>query len=307
MLSVFAFGSPRALRPDHNPLHFPTVKTLELLLLVVAHADSTFSRAHAATILRADQEEARAKRALSTDLWRLKKVFSEADLPFDKLINVSHGEIGLARPSGVFADCNELEAAFSMHGATPPEDIDVEAYRQIRSAVERCAGDFAETFEQEWCFLHREKLRSKHHALLNLLMQVEVGRDNWPMAVEWATRLVLLDPLLEHAHRCLMQSHFLMGNRALAIRQFGICRDTLARELGVEPSEETSRMYRGLVSVDLRDISKQPASASADSKPARVPASDKPLTDQLSKALGSIDAARSLVAYVDSALRTSGD
>lgn len=307
MLSVYAFGSPRALLADQNPLHFPTAKTLELLLLMVANANSTFSRTQAATLLRSDQGEARAKRALSTDLWRLKRVLSDASLPFEELVWVNHGEIGLARCGDIFADCSELEAVFARYGDRSPSEIDAAAYRRIRGAVEGCSGDFAETFDQEWCFLHREKLRSKHHALLTLLTQLEVARDNWPMAVEWANRLVALDPLLEHAHRCLMQSHFLMGNRALAIRQYGVCRDILERELGVEPSEETSRMYRGLVSVNLDSRTPPLAAPPTANLPMKVPVADKPLTDQLSKALGSIDAARSLVAYVDSALRASGD
>ena len=312
MLSVYAFGSPRALLADQNPLHFPTAKTLELLLLMVANANSTLSRTQAATLLRADQGEARAKRALSTDLWRLKRVLSDASLPFEELVWVNHGEIGLARSGGIFADCSELESVFARYGDRSPSELDAAAYRRIRGAVEACSGDFAETFDQEWCFLYREKLRSKHHALLTLLMQLEVARDNWSMAVEWASRLVALDPLLEHAHRCLMQSHFLMGNRALAIRQYGVCRDLLEKELGVEPSDETSRMYRGLVAVDLDSLTPplgavRTANSPMANLPMKVPVADKPLTDQLSKALGSIDAARSLVAYVDSALRASGD
>ncbi|MEO1643324.1 MAG: bacterial transcriptional activator domain-containing protein, partial [Pseudomonadota bacterium] len=170
-------------------------------------------------------------------------------------------------------------------------------------------GDFALGFEQEWCFIMRERLRSVHLSLIKMLMDNAAHRDDWSRAARLAERLLVLDPLLEHAHRTFMQAQFLMGNRAVAIRQFQACQDILDRELGVSPSEETVQMYRGLISLPISEASsasREQADFSAKSilPPSRL-GTQKPLTDQLSQALGSLDTARSLVANVDQRLRNN--
>ena len=40
-----------------------------------------------------------------------------------------------------------------------------------------------------------------------------------------------------------MRLYFEQGNRSMALRQYQICRDSLQRELGVKPDDETERMY----------------------------------------------------------------
>ena len=50
------------------------------------------------------------------------------------------------------------------------------------------------------------------------------------------------DPLNEDAHRQLMLTYARTGRTSQALRQFLECRRALVVELGVEPSEETSRL-----------------------------------------------------------------
>ena len=310
ILSVMTFGEPSVRTADDTVLRFPTEKSLELLLLAAVTPGQEMTRSSASTALRADQPEGTGRKALSTDLWRLRSVFDTAGLPSTEILETSGRSIALRQDVDIFVDALFLEQVWAELRNIAPEDISEDQAKRMRRAIGLYLGDFAHSLDQEWCFLYREKLRSKHMALMTLLMDHEAVRDDWRSALRWADRLLELDPLLEHAHRTAMQCHFLMGNRASAIRQFGVCREILEQELAVPPSDETERMYRGLVNVTVET----PASSAGDkvgqALTLNAPPSaqsrgrgERPLTDQLSMALGSLDAARSLVANVDKRLR----
>jgi DNA-binding SARP family transcriptional activator len=51
-----------------------------------------------------------------------------------------------------------------------------------------------------------------------------------------------VDPLNERAHRKLMIAYARSGRTSYALRQYLECRRALVVALGVEPSEETSRL-----------------------------------------------------------------
>ncbi|MFA8440292.1 BTAD domain-containing putative transcriptional regulator [Yoonia sp.] len=312
-LSILAFGQPRAFLSDDCPLQFPTEKSFELLLMIALAPGRSVGRSSGAAALRGEHPETQARKALSTDLWRLRKVFDDANLPSTQVFTTSGRSIAFHDDLHVFLDARFLEDVWDDVSGVQPDALSPDQADRIREAIQLYTGDFAQNLDQEWCFLYREKLRSIHLTLIGLLLGYEVAADNWASAVQWAERLLECDPLLEHAHRTLMQCHFLMGNRAVAIRQYSNCRDILERELGIAPSAETTRMYRGLVNVTVDDpvpsraarlqqtLTLDPPPTSGQGKFPK--GSQRPMTDQLSMALGSLDAARSLVANVDQRLR----
>ncbi|HEX9076629.1 MAG TPA: AAA family ATPase, partial [Anaerolineae bacterium] len=70
------------------------------------------------------------------------------------------------------------------------------------------------------------------------------GRQSeFDQAIPYALRWLSLDPLHEPAHRHLMQLYAANGQRAAALRQYLECVRVLKAELGVEPLEETTRLY----------------------------------------------------------------
>ena len=78
---------------------------------------------------------------------------------------------------------------------------------------------------------------------LDRLLQRRMKAGELVQATAIAETILAHDPLREDAHRALMQLHAAQGRRSLALRQYQICRDTLARALGVEPESETDRLY----------------------------------------------------------------
>ena len=72
-------------------------------------------------------------------------------------------------------------------------------------------------------------------------------------------RQVELEPWREEAHQRVMRLLAFGGQRGAALAQYETCRRRLAEELGVEPGEETTRLYEQIRDGDL----KAPVPASA--------------------------------------------
>jgi DNA-binding SARP family transcriptional activator/TolB-like protein len=92
---------------------------------------------------------------------------------------------------------------------------------------------------EEWLTPERARARDRLHHALEARADACLAQDDPIGALHWATRLSGFDPTLESAHRLLMRAHAEQGNRSLALRQFETCRQRLAVELGVGPSEAT--------------------------------------------------------------------
>jgi len=96
----------------------------------------------------------------------------------------------------------------------------------------------------DWVAIAREQWRAaRRNALAEIASRLET-EGHIALALQYADRLVIDDPLLEHAHRRLMRLHYLRGDRAAALAAFARCRDVLAHQLRAQPARETLELAR---------------------------------------------------------------
>ena len=62
-----------------------------------------------------------------------------------------------------------------------------------------------------------------------------------------SVRILGKDRCWEEAYRLLMKAYHRQNNRAMVIRVYKKCRDSLKAELGVSPAEETVHLFKKLV------------------------------------------------------------
>jgi hypothetical protein len=96
---------------------------------------------------------------------------------------------------------------------------------------------------EEWVVLNREWLQRQVLGALRRLAQTLEKDGDISGALPFAWRQVELEPWSEEAHRYLMRLLALRGRRGEALAQYGVCQRALAKELDVEPSSETTRLY----------------------------------------------------------------
>jgi SARP family transcriptional regulator, regulator of embCAB operon len=102
--------------------------------------------------------------------------------------------------------------------------------------------DLLPDWYDDWLVDDREGVRQlRLHALEVLSDELSLlGRH--AEAIQAALAAVRLEPLRETAHATLIRAHLAEGNRSEARRQYYRCRDLLAAELAVEPSESIRRL-----------------------------------------------------------------
>jgi DNA-binding SARP family transcriptional activator len=73
--------------------------------------------------------------------------------------------------------------------------------------------------------------------------QCHEARRELEGAISWYRRALEVDELREDVHRRIMHCYAEAGRRSEALAQYDRCREILRRELDIEPSVETKRLY----------------------------------------------------------------
>ena len=120
----------------------------------------------------------------------------------------------------------------------------VQAYEQ---AVELYRGDFCQGSYEPWVEEQRSYYREQYLHLLESLAVVAEKQDDWPRSLQLAQRILHVDQFREDIHCVLIRAHVKLGNRGAARDQFETLKRLLERELGVEPSRETKKIYMELL------------------------------------------------------------
>lgn len=96
---------------------------------------------------------------------------------------------------------------------------------------------------EEWLMMTRERLRLYAIDALGALAVAYEQNHNEEAAMQTARRQLALDPWHEGAYRLLMRLLAQRGQRTAALAEYERCRRILAKDLGIEPSQETVRLY----------------------------------------------------------------
>jgi DNA-binding SARP family transcriptional activator/predicted ATPase len=198
------------------------------LLAYLALSGERPSRDFLAAFLWPEFDDSRAKAALRRTLSALKAAVGEG------VIYATREQIGLEPDVAwcdvvvfhQFVDQGELTAAVSLY-----RDDFLTGF-SLRDSI---------SFD-DWQQLQQENLRRELAQALAKLSQTTAGET----AVAYARRWCLLDPLLEEAHRRLMQLYAANGRHADALRQYRECVRILDEELGVSPLPETTDLYHAI-------------------------------------------------------------
>jgi predicted ATPase/DNA-binding SARP family transcriptional activator len=239
MLRLSVLGPFQATLADQPDLRFPTKKVRALLVYLAMHAGQAQERAALVGLLWPEMPEDRALNNLSKALGLLRQALHDGES--DQSYFVTNRQAVLFRPDSDFW----LDAAEFRQGVTSQA-----TFGQMARAVELYRGEFlaglalsdAPGFEA-WLLLWRERLHQQMLALLARLATRALAAGNYNQAQKYARRQLELDVWQEAAHAQLMRALALAGDRSGALRQYEICRDLLAVQLGVEPDASTTALY----------------------------------------------------------------
>ncbi len=124
-----------------------------------------------------------------------------------------------------------------------------EALDLLEADAEAAAGGLLDSVDYddlpefgEWLRAARVRWRQRRTERLNEVASRLEAEQRFDLALGYALRLLVEDPLLEQAHRRVMRLHYLLDDRGAALTAFERCRDELRRELGLNPDRETAAL-----------------------------------------------------------------
>lgn len=239
-LKVHLFGGVEVYRGGRLLPAFPTQKSLSLFAYLVLNRGRLVHRDTICGQFWGDQSDADARKALRTCLWRIRSVIESAGGERGAFLQVEGSQIRFNASVETWVDAWEFEDSVRPQRDGPESSDDVVRFERA-AALYR--GDFLEGLHDDWCFLHRERLRLSYLTALERIVAHHRSRSRWLDVIAWGRQILREDPLREHIHRSLMESHLSMGDRPSALRQYDVCVRTLREELEIEPMEETRTLH----------------------------------------------------------------
>ncbi|MBD7985160.1 hypothetical protein H9649_11220 [Sporosarcina sp. Sa2YVA2] len=103
---------------------------------------------------------------------------------------------------------------------------------------------FEEKMSVEWIDTEREQIGQQYIQVIEKLAQSYTRLQHYSKTIEWAEKLVRIDPTWEEAYRLLMYAHYQLQNRPQSIKWYNKCREVLEEEFSIGPMETTEQMYK---------------------------------------------------------------
>jgi DNA-binding SARP family transcriptional activator len=204
---------------DRGPIELP--HAAQRLLAFLALHERPRERLFVAGSLWTDASEERAAASLRSTLWRISKAGV-------RLISARGTTLALAGEVDV-----DLHLA-----ATRARDVIAHPRAPARADVNLhdLSGDLLPDWYDDWVLLERERFRHLRLHALETLCCTMAASGSFGQATEAGMMAVAGEPLRESAHRALITAHLAEGNPGEALRQYRLCSQLFAEQLGMAPS-----------------------------------------------------------------------
>jgi DNA-binding SARP family transcriptional activator len=234
----FFGGFEARMRGDASLVPLPTRKSEAVLAYLITQCPRFVRRDVLTSLLWADVPRSQGRHSLRQTLSRVRRMLAACGGD-DALVTV-------ADAVGIHGDCLWADSAeFERLAKESGSDALAQACQLYRAA-------FLDGFTvperpfDHWMRNERTRLHQLAIGVFTRRLQALESQNDVGAAIPVAIRLLELDPLQEGVHRTLMRLYSRIGRFGSAIRQYELCSQRLKQALGVEPSPETTTLYRGI-------------------------------------------------------------
>lgn len=238
---------------------FESQKVRGLFAYLVCHRQQALSRDRLASLLWGERPEDAARRNLRQALHNLRSAFSSVG-DADEILLTTPKDLQIHPSLDCWIDTEEFvrAAEFGIGGESPDP-------HQLSAAARLYTGDFLAGFLvkdslvfEEWLVAEQERLRETAIEVYRTLIGHYLERGEYPMGIQYARRLLAIDPLSEQAHRRIMKLYALSGHRTRALAQYDKLRNLLQAELAVEPVDASTELYQSILAQEITATDEKP-------------------------------------------------
>ena len=262
-LSLSLLGPPRMTHSTLGELKESRRKVQALLIWLLLENEQSHSREQLIALFWPEMGREDGLRNLRVTLSRVRKHLAEPTA-----LTATRAEIQLHASPQHATDVSRFEQLIKQTEKHDHNDFAIcdRCQANLEEALSLYTGPFLSGFYldennafEEWIFVLRERLHVMGLTQMGRLTEAYIATGRLSQAQAWARRQIELDPLQESAHRQLMHILAVQGDRPQALRQYQICKETLASELGILPDEGTERLRDKIAAGDIKpQIRSQP-------------------------------------------------
>lgn len=218
------------------PLEFPRKKAVAILAVLASPIGRERSREELCGLIWGNFADKQARDSLRQTLFVVRKALSDIVGPF------ARGDALVLDADHTSTDVGKFETAAA--GSSPTE---------LEQAYELYSGEFLQGFAlreddfERWLSAERRRLENLALSIMGRLLKHYQSASRNNAAIQVAGRALDIDPLQEDLHRTLIQCYVAEGRMGQAREQYENCRELLARDLGILPSNATEHIYSTLL------------------------------------------------------------
>jgi predicted ATPase/DNA-binding SARP family transcriptional activator len=213
-------------------IELPSRPAQSLFAYLVLNAGATLRREKLASMLWCDSAESNARGYLRQALWRIRKSLESASICWEEYLRISEISVTFERQSGYWLDVDQFLRSPDVRTLDACIE-DIQLYR----------GELLPGFYDQWVGLERDRLQTAYFQKMNYLLEHLIQAKRWDEVLKWGEQWILVGYSPEPAYRALMRAYAGMGNPGMIQATYQRCVEALARELDVEPSLETRRLF----------------------------------------------------------------
>ncbi len=242
-LAVYCLGPFRVYQDDQLVTNWPSGKGKCIFQYMIAHRGRPIAKDILMDLFWRDADPEAARNNLNVAIYGLRQAMKAARPDFSHVL--FQDDHYLLNPAmRVWVDAEEFVLRHETGRTLERKGRLAEAVQEYEAAEGLYQGDlFEEDLYQDWLIPRREGLKDNYLVILSRLSRYHLKEKRYATSIHLCRKILAEDDCREDAHRCLMRCYSGQGQRNLALRQYHLCVETLARVLDVSPMQETVALY----------------------------------------------------------------
>jgi DNA-binding SARP family transcriptional activator len=242
-LVVHLLGSLEIRIGDEPVAHWPRGRGPGVLKYLLLHRHRPVCKDVLTSVFWPDASPASARNNLNVAIHGARKALARAAGPFE-LIVLRDGRYQLNPQLPIWVDAESFMAHVERaRRAEARGDTELAAH-EYRGAELLYQGDLLEDDRYaDWLAPIRSEYRSACIRALDVLADYHLARGEYAACIAMSNRVIRIEACNEASHARLMRCYCRMGQQHLAIRQYRLLVDTLARELELAPGRATVLLF----------------------------------------------------------------
>lgn len=217
------------IRMDGQSILIPSRPAQSFFAYLLLHPNTPHRREKLAGQFWPQAAESNARSNLRHSLWQIRKAIGAGAndrIEGNDLCITFHPQPG---------DLLDVDALMSCS--------DTSATGDLLQTISAYGGELLPGFYDDWVLLERERLQAVFERMISRLLDRLLAEERWDQVLEWSEQWIALGSTPEPAYRAIMLAQARLGNLAAAASQYQRCVEALSRELDVEPSDVTQRVF----------------------------------------------------------------